>query len=99
MKNQEAKALLERYRNNRCTEEELNLLYSWYVLHNAEQPDSLSYSDWISLMDMQLTDRSVNRKIIRRKQIAVAASLVLFLRQVCFIIIEDSRLPFRKTIL
>lgn len=79
MKNQEAKALLERYRNNRCTEEELNLLYSWYVLHNAEQPDSLSYSDWISLMDMQLTDRSVNRKIIRRKQIAVAASLVLFL--------------------
>ncbi|MGJ1318508.1 FecR family protein [Sphingobacterium spiritivorum] len=79
MKNQEAKALLEKYRNNRCSEEELNLLYSWYILHNAAQPDSLSYSDWISLMDMQLTDRSLNSRIISRKRIAVAASLILFL--------------------
>ncbi|MGJ1269452.1 FecR family protein [Sphingobacterium spiritivorum] len=79
MKNQEAKALLEKYRDNTCTPEELSILYSWYVRHNVKQPDSLLYRDWISLMDMELKNTSVNRKLLNRKRIAVAASLLMIL--------------------
>lgn len=46
MENQEAKALLEKYRNNRCTEEELAILESWYNKYELTNLANLNDADW-----------------------------------------------------
>lgn len=45
MKEQELAELLERYREGRCTEEEVTLLQSWYGQWNMADPADLSESD------------------------------------------------------
>lgn len=81
MDEQAIKALLDKYKEGKATEEELALLESWYLHYEAEGPSELSMDKRLEAIDSVSKNLGVHQPRMVRlwTRIAVAAAVVLAL--------------------
>ncbi|WP_449435448.1 FecR family protein [Pedobacter steynii] len=75
MEYQEAKQLLQKYRENACTEEELAMLESWYLKYESEGLEKLTLEQWALIEQTEAPKVKKAYKLWPR--IAAAAAILL----------------------